>query len=165
MDYTYKKLLEIENVLDKYDGVIKGVFSSIGLGSRGQVNSGFISVMLKDKQNRLLSQSEIIKQIKGDFDSLTGVKAFISAPSIAGGRRSEPLQFSLIGPNIETVSSLADQLQYELSQIEGLGRIDLDLQLSLPQMNLQIDRERARVLELVQPISQIRFPFLVMGLM
>ena len=143
MDYTYKKLLEIENVLDKYDGVIKGVFSSIGLGSRGQVNSGFISVMLKDKQNRLLSQSEIIKQIKGDFDSLTGVKAFISAPSIAGGRRSEPLQFSLIGPNIETVSSLADQLQYELSQIEGLGRIDLDLQLSLPQMNLQIDRERA----------------------
>ena len=30
-----------------------------------------------------------------------------------------------------------------MSQIEGLGRIDLDLQLSLPQMNLQIDRERA----------------------
>jgi len=143
MNYTYQKLLEIEEVLNKYDDVTKGVFSSIGLGSRGQVNSGYISVMLKDKSDRQLSQSEIIKKIKVDFDSLTGVKAFISAPSIAGGRRSEPLQFSLIGPNIETVSSLADELLFNLSEMDGLGRIDLDLQLSLPQMNLQIDRERA----------------------
>jgi len=142
MDYTYKKLLEIENVLDKYDDVIQGVFSSIGLGSKGQVNSGFISVMLKKKSNRELSQSEIIKEIKSDFNSLSGVKAFISAPSIAGGR-SEPLQFSLTGPNIETVSSLADKLLSDLSELDGLGRIDLDLQLNLPQMNLKIDRERA----------------------
>ncbi len=31
----------------------------------------------------------------------------------------------------------------ELSQLDGLGRIDLDLQLNLPQMNLVIDRDRA----------------------
>ena len=54
------------------------------------------------------------------------------------------LQFSLIGPNIETVSSLADELLIRIyHEMDGLGRIDLDLQLSLPQMNLQIDRERA----------------------
>jgi len=143
IDYTYRKLLEIENVLSKYQDFTKGVFSSIGLGSKGQVNSGYISVMLKDKNDRELSQSEIIKKIKKDFDSLSGVKAFISAPSIAGGRRSEPLQFSLIGPNIESVSLLADKLLIELSQLDGLGRIDLDLQLNLPQMNLVIDRDRA----------------------
>ena len=143
IDYTYRKLLEIENVLSEYQDFTKGVFSSIGLGSKGQVNSGYISVMLKDKSDRELSQSEIIKEIKKDFDSLSGVKAFISAPSIAGGRRSEPLQFSLIGPNIESVSSLADKLLIELSQLDGLGRIDLDLQLNLPQMNLVIDRDRA----------------------
>ncbi len=81
IDYTYRKLLEIENVLSKYQDFTKGVFSSIGLGSKGQVNSGYISVMLKDKNDRELSQSEIIKN-KKDFDSLSGVKLFISAPQL-----------------------------------------------------------------------------------
>ena len=42
MEYTYKKLLEIEDKIytEKYN--IASVFSSIGLGSRGQVNRGFI---------------------------------------------------------------------------------------------------------------------------
>ena len=52
MDYTYKKLLEIENIINQYDDYTASVFSSIGLGSRGQVNSGFISVRLKAKNQR-----------------------------------------------------------------------------------------------------------------
>ena len=143
IEYTYKKLLEVEGIINQYKEYTASVFSSIGLGSRGQVNSGFISVRLKDKDNRLLSQSEIMAKMRLDFNKLTGVKAFASGVSFAGGRRSEKLQFSITGPSIDKVAALSDELLIKLSENEGLGSIDLNLQLNLPQMILDIDRERA----------------------
>lgn len=143
IEYTYNKLLEVEGIINQYKEYTASVFSSIGLGSRGQVNSGFISVRLKDKDNRLLSQSEIMAKMRLDFNKLTGVKAFASGVSFAGGRRSEKLQFSITGPSIDKVAALSDELLIKLSENEGLGSIDLNLQLNLPQMILNIDRERA----------------------
>ena len=143
IEYTYNKLLEVEGIINQYNEYTASVFSSIGLGSRGQVNSGFISVRLKDKDNRLLSQSEIMAKMRLDFNKLTGVKAFASGVSFAGGRRSEKLQFSITGPSIDKVAALSDELLIKLSENEGLGSIDLNLQLNLPQMILDIDRERA----------------------
>ena len=143
IDYTYNKLLEVEEIINQYKDYTASVFSSIGLGSRGQVNSGFISVRLKDKDNRLLSQSEIMAKMRLDFNKLSGVKAFASGVSFAGGRRSEKLQFSITGPSIDKVATLSYELLIKLSENEGLGNIDLNLQLNLPQMILNIDRERA----------------------
>ena len=143
MEYTYNKLLEVEKIINQYDNYTASVFSSIGLGSRGQVNSGFISVRLKEKNKRLLSQSEIMEKMRIDFNKLAGVKAFPSGVSFAGGRRSEKLQFSITGPSIEKVATLSDELLIKLSENEELGRIDLNLQLNLPQMILDIDRDKA----------------------
>ena len=143
IEYTYNKLLEVEEIINQYNDYTASVFSSIGLGSRGQVNSGFISVRLKDKDNRSLSQAEIMAKMRLDFNKLAGVKAFASGVPFAGGRRSEKLQFSITGPSIDKVAALSDELLIKLSENEGLGSIDLNLQLNLPQMILNIDRDRA----------------------
>ncbi|MGA0448791.1 MAG: efflux RND transporter permease subunit, partial [Methylophilaceae bacterium] len=143
MDYTVSKLIEVESVIQNYDSDIASVFSSVGLGSRGQVNRGYISIRLKEKGERERSQTEIMALLKKDLASLSGVRAFPAGVSIARGNRSEKLQFTLIGPGIENVSNLADQLNEKLSLIDGMGNIDLDLQLNLPQMILDIDREKA----------------------
>ena len=143
MEYTYSKLLEIEKIINQYDDYTASIFSSIGLGSRGQVNSGFISVRLKEKNKRTLSQSEIMAKMRVDLNQLAGVKAYPSGVSFAGGRRSEKLQFSITGPSIEKVAALSDELLLKLSENEELGRIDLNLQLNLPQMILNIDRDKA----------------------
>jgi HAE1 family hydrophobic/amphiphilic exporter-1 len=143
MEYTVQKLGEVENEIKKYDSQIASVFSSIGLGSRGQVNRGYISIRLKEKYLRDLSQTEIMNLLKDDLAKLSGVKAFPAGVSISSGNRSEKLQFTLIGPGIENVANLADLLNQELSKNVGIGNIDLDLQLNLPQMILKIDREKA----------------------
>ena len=143
IEYTYNKLLEVEEIIKQYNDYTASVFSSIGLGSRGQVNRGFISVRLKDKDNRSLSQAEIMAKMRLDFNKLAGVKAFASGVPFAGGRRSEKLQFSITGPSIDKVAALSDELLIKLSENEGLGSIDLNLQLNLPQMILNIDRDRA----------------------
>ena len=143
MDYTYKKLLEIEDKIYTERNNIASVFSSIGLGSRGQVNSGYISVRLIEKDKRKNSQSQIIKNLREEFNGLAGVKAFPAGVSIVGGLRSEKLKFSVIGPSIEKVSEYSNELQNRLAQIPDIGKIDLDLQLNLPQLILNIDRDKA----------------------
>ena len=143
MDYTYKKLLEIEDKIYTERNNIASVFSSIGLGSRGQVNSGYISVRLIEKDKRKNSQSQIIKNLREQFNGLAGVKAFPAGVSIVGGLRSEKLKFSVIGPSIEKVSEYSNELQNRLAQIPDIGKIDLDLQLNLPQLILNIDRDKA----------------------
>ncbi len=143
MDYTYRKLQQIEEKIYTEKDNIASVFSSIGLGSRGQVNSGYISVRLIDKELRKNSQSEIMQKLRREFSMLAGVKAFPAGVSIVGGRRSEKLKFSLIGPSIEKVAKYSNDLQNQLSQNPEIGKIDLDLQLNLPQLILNIDRDKA----------------------
>ena len=143
IDYTYRKLLEIEDKINTEKQNIASVFSSIGLGSQGQVNSGYISVRLNDKDIRRASQTEVINNLKKEFSRLAGVQAFPAGVSIAGGQRSEKLKFSLIGPSIEKVALLSSELQNKLSENQEIGKIDLDLQLNLPQLILDIDREKA----------------------
>ncbi|MHA1567330.1 MAG: efflux RND transporter permease subunit, partial [Alphaproteobacteria bacterium] len=60
-----------------------------------------------------------------------------------GGTRGEPLQFVLLGPDIEGVAAQSQRLLEKLATIPELGRVDLDLQLELPQLTLEIDRTRA----------------------
>jgi HAE1 family hydrophobic/amphiphilic exporter-1 len=58
------------------------------------------------------------------------------------GQRGEPLQFVLAGENLTEVGRLSRELQQKLAADPGLGRIDTDLQLDLPQLAFQPDRLR-----------------------
>jgi HAE1 family hydrophobic/amphiphilic exporter-1 len=57
--------------------------------------------------------------------------------------RGEQLQFAIVGPELDSVATLSRELARRLGQDPGLGRIDLDLQLDLPQIRLDVDRVRA----------------------
>jgi len=47
-----------------------------------------------------------------------------------------------VGPELDRVATLAFELQERLAGTAGLGRLDLDLQLDLPQLEMQLSRER-----------------------
>ena len=67
---------------------------------------------------------------------------------MVGGQRGEPLQFVVTGPNLEEVGRLANELQQTLPADPGIGRMDTDLQLDLPQLVLEPDRTRSPALGL-----------------
>jgi HAE1 family hydrophobic/amphiphilic exporter-1 len=58
--------------------------------------------------------------------------------------RGEPLQFVLKGPNLNKVAELSHKLTEQLQAIPEIGTLDTDLQLDMPQITLQLDREKAR---------------------
>ncbi len=143
LEYTNSRLDLIEKVMLKHTDDVASFFSVIGVGQQGQVNAGRISVRLKDRHERANSQKELINQLKVELGEIPGVQAFPVPASMVRGQRSEKLQFNITGPNIDNVSKYAQLIQDKLASSPGFGKVDLDLQLDLPQLNMLIDRERA----------------------
>ena len=145
LDYTSSRLAGIEGVLDAEES-IAGHFSAIGLGRDGQISAGVIFVTLQDRADRDASQQEIMRRLQPRLDELPGVQAFASDIPFLGGERGEPLQFVLSGPELDRVNELSHELLARLEADDAIGTVDLEMQLDLPQLNLVVDRHRARSL-------------------
>jgi hydrophobe/amphiphile efflux-1 (HAE1) family protein len=143
LEYTDSRLKRIESALEKYPEAISSYYASIGTGSRGQVNQGSVNVRLKPKEERSISQNALIKRVKKDLEEIPGIRAFATPPSISSGQRSEKLQFILTGGNLKEIDTISKRLQNALNETSGMGTVDTDVQLDLPQLNVNIDRTQA----------------------
>lgn len=141
IEYTAERMSLIEKTLQQH-AEIDSLFSLIGDKEGGQVNNGTIIVKLTPRVEREIHQTELINQLRNELSEIPGVQAFPGPLPNIGGERGEPLQFTLIGPDLDRVAELAKQLNEQLAQQSLLGNVDLDLQLELPQINLQLARER-----------------------
>jgi len=148
LDYTDSRLKMVESILKNHADEVDSYFSTIGTGSRGQVNEGRVNVRLKPKEQRKKSQQNLIKELKVELDQIPGARAMPAPPSVVRGQRSEKLQFNLIGNNLQELGRISKLLQQALGNNTAMGRVDVDVQLDLPQLNVNIDRARAATLGL-----------------
>jgi HAE1 family hydrophobic/amphiphilic exporter-1 len=147
IEYTNSRLLEIEKVLAGHPEIAT-YFTAIGFGQAGQVNQAFANVRMQDRDQRTVRQQDTIKQLREELAQVPGVRAFPAPVPIVQGQRGDPLQFNLSGPNLDQVATLARALQEKMSSDATFGKLDMDVQLDLPQLTMQLDRERAASLGL-----------------
>ena len=147
IEYTDSRLREVEAVLDRHKEV-SGYFSAIGFGPAGQVNQAIAFVHLVPPDARRLDQQQLIGVIGKELAAIPGARAFASPLSMVAGTRGEALQFVVRGPRLDELARASDALQQRLAANPGVGRLDRDLQLNLPQLKLVVDRTRAASLGL-----------------
>lgn len=148
LSYTDSRLKLVEAIVAKHHNEVASYFATIGAGSRGQVNQGNVNVRLKPKEQRDISQQKLIKILKKELNNIPGVRAMPSPASVVRGQRSEKLQFNLTGANLQEIGRISQLLQQTLGSNADIGKVDLDVQLDLPQLNIQIDRAKAATLGL-----------------
>ena len=141
IEYTDSRLRMVEELLFRHKEIVTE-FALIGLGSAGQVNQGMVVVRMAPRGERTIKQQDVIPVIRKELAQIPGARAFAAPYPIVSGQRGEPLQFVINGPNLDEVGRLAKSLQQTLSSDTDLGRMDLDLQLDLPQLVLDPDRTR-----------------------
>ncbi|MBZ0104540.1 MAG: efflux RND transporter permease subunit [Sulfuricella denitrificans] len=141
IEYTDTRLRMVENILFGHKEIVTE-FALIGLGNAGQVNQAMVVARMKPRGERTIKQQEIIPVIRKELAQIPGARAFAAPYPMVGGQRGEPLQFVISGPLLDEVGRLSRTLQQKLSGDPGLGRMDLDLQLDLPQLVLNPDRTR-----------------------
>ncbi|MDP3482209.1 MAG: efflux RND transporter permease subunit, partial [Sulfuricella sp.] len=141
IEYTDSRLRMVEELLFRHKEIVTE-FALIGLGNAGQVNQAMVVVRMAPRGERKIKQQDVIPVIRKELAQIPGARAFAAPYPMIGGQRGEPLQFVINGPNLDEVGRLAKTLQQTLSADPGLGRMDLDLQLDLPQLVLDPDRTR-----------------------
>jgi len=141
IEYTESKLQQIDAILAEYPE-IAGSFATIGQDQARQVSRASIIVVLARWEDRDISQARMMEILRGRFLEIPGVEIFVTDMPIVGGQRGDPLQFVLRGPRLERVAELAAELKQRLERVPGIGSLDIDLQLDLPQLEMVLSRER-----------------------
>ena len=128
------------------DTNIAGFMSAIGGGT---MNQGRIFMRLKDRSERKLNANEIIQELRKKLSSVPGINVFLQNPPLirVGGRLTKALyQYSLQDTDTKELFKWTPILMNKLAQQPGFQDVTTDLQIASPQVNVEIDRDKAAAL-------------------
>ena len=115
---------------------------------QGTMNQGSITLRLKPRSQRPPAD-EIIRELQPQLAAIPGVRTYLQVPPVIriGGRSSKTqYQFTLQGADIGALYENAAKLEAKLRTIPILQEVTTDLQIKNPQVQVQIDRDRASAL-------------------
>ncbi len=125
-------------------GVLSITSPSFG-GSGGAANSGFLKVMLKDPSQRDRTQQEIVDDITPKARKFTGVRTFVSQSQTIGDRRGGfPVQIVVQAADIDKLKAVLPQFLEKANESPMFTFVDLDLKFNKPEINIVINRDKAR---------------------
>ncbi len=118
----------------------------LGLGKSGP-NYGHLSLFLRParerKLNRLRTDQQLAESLRRDLADLPSTTLFISAGSSMGGPGGG-MELVLSGEDYDTLLSEAARLRTRIAQIEGIRDVELSTEAGRPEVQIEIDRWRAR---------------------
>ncbi|WP_437222916.1 efflux RND transporter permease subunit [Planctomicrobium sp. SH661] len=152
---------EIENRIKALPGVTH-LFTVVGEsngGGKGQgdVTRASIHAAIIPLEERKYSQFDVMKRARNilvDYPELR--TAVMDVSTIGGGANGDSriFQMNLRGPDLEKLAEYSETLATELRKIPGLVDVDTTLSLRKPELQVEIDRDRASDLGIpVQAIS------------
>ncbi len=154
---SYYKMVEyvqrVSNVLRRNPDV-ESFQSSAGGGGGGfggGATTSRMMVQLKPRRQRTKSVNEVINELRPQVSRFPGIRVFLTAPpSIrVGGRMGKSsYDFTVQGPDTGELYKQALILEREVAKLPALVDVTTDLTMKNPQVNVEIDRDRAAVLGL-----------------
>ncbi|HEX6881592.1 MAG TPA: efflux RND transporter permease subunit, partial [Terriglobales bacterium] len=111
-------------------------------------NTGRMFLQLKDRKERPHA-SVIVQQLRQQLGKIPGITSYAVMPDIIpiGGRFSKSqYQFTLQSPDTAELYDASQQLEMKLRGVQQLQDVTSDLQLKNPQINVDIDRDKASAL-------------------
>jgi len=121
--------------------------SSVGAsGTRVGANSGFFFMKLKPRHQRTLNADQIIQRLRPKVSSIPGIMMFMRNPppiQLEATSSKASYQFVLQSPDTEELYRQASAFEMRVRGLPMLQDVTSDLQIKNPQINLDIDRDRA----------------------
>lgn len=149
-DYTDKVNYEItQQLLDSIPEKYVVLAFAPGFGGGGS-NASFISMGLKDAEERKRSQNDVAQQMTRMYKRYTNVRAFaVQEQTISvglGGRGSFPVQFVIQNLNFEKLRAAVPKFMEEVSKSPVFQGFDVNLKFNQPELQITINRLKANEL-------------------
>lgn len=144
-DYVNTVVERIQDEFDEVDAIIS--VTSPGFGATSSVNSAFFNIIMKDPADRETSQFEFADQLSELVNEYTGARSFVTQEqSIRAQRGGLPVQYVIQAPNFEELRERLPEFMEAAGEEDVFSVVDVDLKFNKPELNVDIDRDRARAL-------------------
>jgi HAE1 family hydrophobic/amphiphilic exporter-1 len=152
---SYDKLVEYQGTIADIisrDSNVQGLVSTIGgsaAATLGGPNLGQIVVHLKPRADRHDSATEIIAKLRPELAGVPGIEVYMQNPPTVriGGQVSKSLyQYSMQSPDREALYDASRNMKKALAEVPGLEDLTSDLAVTSPQVDVQIERDKAAAL-------------------
>ncbi|MFU8859758.1 MAG: efflux RND transporter permease subunit [Cyclonatronaceae bacterium] len=160
-----------QETVPELDAIIS--VTSPGFGASSSVNSAFMTLFLTDKEERERSQSEIADQMSDNLMRFSGARSFVTQAQTIGGRRGGlPVQYVIQATDFERLKEVLPDFIDAANNHPAFSVVDVDLKFNKPELNIEINRDRARNLgvsirEIAQTLqlafSGSRFGYFIMN--
>lgn len=155
--FMHKLEKRIFEVMEPYSPIVESVLTTIGKGVVGEnefpppsgntPNKGMSTITFVDFEERggVNTQDVMIKLSDALLGKYPGVKIQV-VKNMMGPPVGRPINIEISGPDFEQLLRVTDELQnfIEKSKIKGIEGLRMNLDIGMPEMVVNIDREKAR---------------------
>jgi len=140
---TNKVVQQATGLIQKSPAVnsVLAEIGSSGGTDGGGVNKATLSVQLKDKKEREISQSEFEQQLRPQFQQIPGARISFQSQGAAGS--SKDVSIVLKSENPEALTAAADALEKQMRTVAGLVEVSSTASLVKPEILVIPDPARA----------------------
>jgi HAE1 family hydrophobic/amphiphilic exporter-1 len=144
-----EKQLQVASIIRKHPDVANLLSSA---GPRGNVaigNSGIVLAQLKPRDQREHSADEIIQQLRPQLSKVPGIRVYLQVPPpirLGGSLTKSQYQYTLQDADTAELYRYAPILEQKIRGLPLVQDVTSDMQLSNPQLNVRINRDRAAAL-------------------
>jgi multidrug efflux pump len=111
-------------------------------GSGGRSNMGVVDIEFKDRRLRKRSTWETVASIREQLDSIVGGKVRMKMEEM-GPPTGDPISIEISGPDYQRLNDIAMKVIPLVARIPGAIEIDSDFDGSRPEIQIEVDREKA----------------------
>jgi len=112
----------------------------------GGSNVGFFFARLKPRAARALTADQVVEELRPKISAIPGLRAYIQSPpaiQVGAMQTRSQYQLTLTGPDTAELYRGATQLEARLRSDPLLVDVSTDLQITNPQINVDINRDKA----------------------
>lgn len=148
LEYTNRYLREAERILADTPEV-RTYFTAIGLSRGGtpKTNEAISFVQLYPLAERRAKgqrrQQELMGDLRAKLNQIPGFFVFLTQPSSFSQRRSKPVQFIVLNPDMDALGSATERMTAEMRRVPGIVDVDSDFEIDKPKLRVTVDRDRA----------------------
>ena len=151
-DISFEAMNDLQRKVAEIIGAdpnVEAAMSFVGAtGFSPSLNVGRITVTLKPFNQRKPAD-EVVRGLRPKLANVLGVKAFIQnvpAIRIGGQLTKSPYQYVMRSASIDELYQWAPVIEQKLRSLPGLIDVTSDLQITRPEVTVQIEREKASAL-------------------
>ncbi|PYS57968.1 MAG: acriflavine resistance protein B, partial [Acidobacteria bacterium] len=129
---------------------VSGVLSTVGESDISAAsNTGNILIILKPLSQRRQGVETIIEDLRPKLANVPGMRIYLQNPplvQVGGQVTKSPYQLTLQGPDRNELYRNAEVLEQKIAALPQLLDVASDIQIKNPQLNVDIDRDKASTL-------------------